>query len=84
MPTPSSIARLTDVERSESTVVLTSDDGNIYERTHPVNQDIQLTAELSVRETVTGATFKGQTLQRGRTVVLDLGTVTVEATVVTA
>ncbi|WP_313692501.1 DUF4330 family protein [Halorarum halobium] len=76
------LARVTDVERDNATVVLTSDDGNIYEREHPVNQDLTLTAELAVRETSTGLTFKGRSVQQGSTVVLDLGSVTVSATVV--
>lgn len=76
------LARITDVERESATVVLTSDDGNIYEREHPTNQDLTVTADLSVRETSTGLTFKGRTVQQGSTVVLDLGSLTVEATLV--
>ncbi|QLG28674.1 DUF4330 family protein [Halorarum halophilum] len=76
------LARLTNVERESATVVLTSDDGNIYEREHPTKQDLTVTADLSVRETSTGLTFKGRTIQQGNTVVLDLGSITVEATVV--
>lgn len=76
------IARLTDVERAPSTVVLTSDGGRIYERDHPVNVDLTVTADLAVRETSSGITFKGEVIQQGSTVVLDLGEVTVEATVV--
>lgn len=75
-------ARITDVERRNSTVVLTSDSGEIYERKHPVNQDLTLTVDLSVRETATGVQFKGATIQQGSTVTLDLGSVTVRATVV--
>lgn len=75
-------ARVTNVEREPSTVVLTSDGGEIYEREHPTKQDLTVTADLSVRETSTGLTFKGRTVQQGNTVVLDLGSITVEATVV--
>ena len=74
-------ARITNVERENATVVLTSDDGRIYEREHPVNQDLTLTAKLSVRKTAGGVTFKGRTIQQGSTVTLDLGSVTVRATV---
>ncbi|MFD1597490.1 DUF4330 family protein [Halobellus rarus] len=81
-PTDETVARITAVERSASTVVLTSQDGQIYEREHPVNQELLLTAELRVRDTATGTTFKGHTLQQGSTVVLDLGSTTIEATVV--
>jgi hypothetical protein len=76
------IADITDVDREAATVILTSRDGNIYEREHPVNQDLTLTADLTVRETETGVTFKGRTIQQGSTVTLDLGTTTVRATVV--
>ncbi|WP_353635032.1 DUF4330 family protein [Halobacterium sp. NMX12-1] len=76
------IADITNVDREAATVILTSRDGNIYEREHPVNQDLTLTADLTVRETETGVTFKGRTIQQGSTVTLDLGTTTVRATVV--
>ena len=41
-----------------------------------------LTAELTVRATDNGIRFKGEFVHQGETVVLDLGTMTVEATVV--
>lgn len=75
------VARITNVERKPATVVLTSDGGEIYERQHPTNRDLTLTAALSVRQTATGVTFKGRTIQHGSTVTLDLGSVTVRATV---
>jgi hypothetical protein len=43
---------------------------------------VTLTADLRVRETNAGLRFKGETLRQGRTVALDFGTVTVEATIV--
>ena len=70
------LARITNVTRRNSTVILTSDGGEIYRREHPVNQDLTVTAELTVRETKSGITFKGEPLQQGSTVVLDLGHVT--------
>jgi hypothetical protein len=76
------VARITNVNRTSSSVILTSQDGNIFEREHPVNQDITFEANLSVRETTTGTTFKGNTIQRGSEIVLDLGDVTIRATVV--
>ncbi|QLG61097.1 DUF4330 family protein [Halorarum salinum] len=75
------LAELTDVQREPSTIVLVSDDGNIYEREHPRNEDVTITADLAVRETATGITFKGEPLQYGSTVTLDLGSVTVTMTV---
>lgn len=77
-----SVVRLIDVDIEPSTVVLTSQDGNIYLREHPVKKDVTLTAELKVRETTTGPTFKGQPLKRGSTIVLDLGTATIQVEVV--
>jgi len=76
------IARITRVQRENATVITRGQDGNIYQRDHPVNQDVTLSANLSVRETDSGVTFKGQTMQQGRVVTLDLGTVTIRATVV--
>lgn len=76
------VARIVEVEREPSTVVITSNDGNIFLRDHPVNNDLTLTAELSVRETTDGLTFKRRPLQQGDTVVLDLGSVTIRATVI--
>jgi|GEM_PF-360618 len=76
------VTRITSVNRTSSSVILTSQDGNIYEREHPVNLDIAFEANLSVRETTTGTTFKGNTIQRGSEIVLDLGDVTIRATVV--
>ena len=76
------IAVITSVDRSNATVILTSQDGQIYEREHPRNQDLTITADLRVRQTTNGVTFKGETIQQGSTVVLDFGSITVRATVV--
>ncbi|WP_226010921.1 DUF4330 domain-containing protein [Halomicrobium salinisoli] len=75
------VAEITGVERENATVVVTSDDGNVYLREHPVDQQVTITADLAVRETADGVLFRGQRIQRGSTVRLDLGDVTVEATV---
>jgi len=76
------VARLESIQRENASVVLISQDGNIYERQHPVNEDVQMTATLSLRETSAGVTFKGELIQQGSTVVLDFGGTTIEATVV--
>jgi hypothetical protein len=76
------VAELKNVAVEPSTMVLTSQDGNVYLRDHPIKEDVTLTADLRVRETNTGVQFKGAPLRQGRTVFLDFGTVTVEATVV--
>ena len=76
------VAELTNVAVEPSTMVLTSQDGNVYQREHPAEEDVTLTADLRVREANAGLQFKGAQLRHGRTVFLDFGTVTVEATVV--
>jgi hypothetical protein len=75
------VAAIIDVEINSSTVVLTSQDGDIFERTHPTKKDVQLVAELRVRETDSGILFKGSKLHNGDVIFLNLGTITVRATV---
>jgi hypothetical protein len=74
-------ATITRKTSANATVVLTSDDGNIYRRQHPVNRDVSLTVDLRARATGSGLTFHGRTLQENSQVVLDLGTTTVRGTV---
>jgi hypothetical protein len=76
------VAEVLNVQVEPAVVTLTSEDGNIYEREHPVNKDVTITAELRVRDTESGVRFKGRTLQEGNQVTLDLGTTTIRATVV--
>jgi len=75
-------AEITDVETEPSIIIATGDDGTVNVVDHPVDRDVTITADLQVRETPTGIRFKGESLRGGSTVVLDLGTVTIEATVV--
>jgi hypothetical protein len=75
------IAVVEDVSVEPAQVVLTSDDGNVYLREHPVKKDVEITAELQVRESITGVSFKGESIRPGDTVLIDLGTVTIRATV---
>jgi hypothetical protein len=75
-------ARVTDVDTEPSIIIATGEDGSVNVVDHPVNRDVTITADLRVRETTTGVTFKGQSIRQGSTVVIDLGTITVEATVV--
>lgn len=77
------IAEVTAVEVEPATVVLTSQDGNVYRREHPVNKDVTITAEIRVREAWAGPRFKADEIQQGRTIVLNFGTVAIEAEVVT-
>jgi hypothetical protein len=76
------IARVTAVERRNASVVVTGDDGRIYEREHPIDEEVTLTVELAVRRTDAGVRFKGAPLQQGDTVVLDLGSATIEGVLI--
>ncbi|WP_162991432.1 DUF4330 domain-containing protein [Halostella salina] len=76
------VARVTDVRTEPASVVLTSDDGNIYEREHPRNEDVYLTVELRARATGDGLRFRTRPLREGTTIGLDLGTVSVSGEVV--
>lgn len=78
------VAQVTAVDVEPSTLITTGDDGSVNVVDHPYNRDVTLTTDLQVRETTTGLEFKGRSLQQGSTVVLDLGTTTIEATVVNA
>ncbi|WP_324665331.1 DUF4330 family protein [Haloarcula sediminis] len=75
-------AYVTGVSTEPSPVVATTANGTVVTGDHPTRYDLTLTTELRVRETATGPQFRGERLQYGSTVVLDLGTVTVETTVV--
>jgi len=75
------VARVTNVNVTPAVITLTSESGDIFEREHPVNKDVTLTAELSIRERETGVRFKGRTLQEGNQITLDLGVTTLTATV---
>jgi hypothetical protein len=77
-------ARLIAVDTKPSLIIATGNNGSVNVVDHPFNREVTLTAELRVRQTTTGLRFKGQPLRQGSEVVLDLGTVTVRATVVSA
>ncbi|PHQ45262.1 hypothetical protein DJ68_13855 [Halorubrum sp. C3] len=76
------IARVTGVETEPSLIIATGDDGSVNIVDHPINREVTITAELQLRETPSGLAFKGDQIRQGSTVTLDLGTATVEATVV--
>ncbi|AUX09467.1 hypothetical protein AArcSl_1841 [Halalkaliarchaeum desulfuricum] len=76
------IARVTDVDVEPSVILIRGEEGELGVYDHPIDRDVTITAELDVRETTAGVRFKGETIRQGSTVTLDLGTVTVEATVV--
>lgn len=75
------VAEITDVDVEPSTVVLTSEDGELRVHDDPINRDVTITAELAVRETTSGVRFKGSSLRQGDSVTLDLGVTTIEPTV---
>lgn len=75
------IASVESVESEPATVILTSDDGNIYERDHPTNRDLYLTLDLRVRSTDQGLEFRLEPLREGSTIRLDFETTAVEGIV---
>lgn len=76
------IARVTDVQTDPSLIITTGDNGSVNIVEHPFNRKVTITTELQVRETTSGLTFKGQAIRQGSEVVIDLGTITIRATVV--
>jgi hypothetical protein len=76
------VARVTGVATEPSLIIATGDDGSVNVVDHPVDREVTITADLQLRETPAGLAFKSEQLRQGSTVTLDLGTVVVEATVV--
>jgi len=75
-------AYVTGVTTEPTPIIGTAQDGSVVINDHPTLRDVTLTTELRVRETEDGVTFRGERLQYGSTVVLDLGPVTVRTTIV--
>lgn len=75
------VARVTAVETEPSLIITTGDNGSVNVAEHPRNRQVRITTELLVREAATGTRFKGSPLRVGSRATLDLGTITVEATV---
>jgi len=75
-------AYVTGVTNEPSPIIATAQDGSVVVNDHPTLRRVTLTTELRVSETVSGIEFRGQRIQYGSTVVLDLGPVTVQTTVV--
>jgi len=76
------VARVSRVSTDPSVIITTGDNGSVNVVDHPYLRDVTITTELGVRETTSGVQFKGKSIQQGSTVVINLGTVTIEATVV--
>ncbi|MBX0324029.1 DUF4330 family protein [Halomicroarcula sp. F13] len=76
------IARITRVNSEPSLIITTGDNGSVNVVDHPFLRDVTITTELQVRETTSGVQFKGDSIQQNSRVVINLGTITIEATVV--
>jgi len=76
------IARISRVSTEPSVIITRGDNGSVNVVDHPFLRDVTITAELQVRETTNGVQFKGESIQQGSSVVINLGTVTIEADVV--
>jgi hypothetical protein len=76
------VARVTAVGTEPSLIITTGENGSVNVVDHPFLREVTLTTDLRVRETTTGPRFKGEPLRQGSTVVIDLGTIVIEAEVV--
>jgi len=76
------VARVTAVDTEPSLIITTGQNGSVNVVDHPFNREVTITTELRVRETTIGPRFKGEPLRQGSTVVVDLGTIVIEADVV--
>lgn len=74
-------AYVTDVTREPSPIITTAQDGSVVVSDHPTLWDVTLTTELRVREGPNGIQFRGERIQYGSTVVLDLGPITLRTEV---
>ncbi|MDT3437123.1 DUF4330 family protein [Haloarcula sp. 1CSR25-25] len=76
------IARISRVDTDPSVIITTGDNGSVNVVDHPFLRDVIITAELQVRETTSGVQFKGEPIQQRSSIVINLGTLTIEADVV--
>ena len=74
-------ARIVEKRAEAASKILTSEDGEIFERTHPRNKDVYLTVDATVRETTGGYQFHARSLKEGNTITLDFRSITVRGTV---
>lgn len=75
-------ATVDSIEREPATVIVESEDGDIYEREHPQNEDVTVAVELETAETDSGVYYRGDRLGIGSDIVLDFERVTVDGTVI--
>ncbi|WP_251344431.1 DUF4330 family protein [Haloplanus halophilus] len=78
------VARITEVVEVEPSLIIVtgSEEASVAVVDHPVKRDVTLRTELQLRETPSGLAFKGEQIRQGSEVVLNLGTITLEATVI--
>jgi hypothetical protein len=74
-------ARLVDVKESPSQTTVTTSDGELILADHPVNKDLTITAELTVRETQSGIFFKRNLIEPGQRITLRFNGVTIRPVV---
>lgn len=77
----SSTPRVVAVEIEPSTMIVTSDRGEVFERDHPNRKDLSLTVDVHVQETNDGYRFESEPLKVGSPITLEFPTVTVEGNV---
>lgn len=64
-----------------ATVIVKTQDGQLYARKHPKRKDVVLTVRLRTRQTPQGTEYAMEPLRIGRNINLDFGTVRVRGTV---
>jgi hypothetical protein len=74
-------ATITDIEREPATEILRTENGEIFARDHPVNEDAHLTLSVEARQADGTLSFHGRLVQSGDDIVLDFGSVTVRGSV---
>lgn len=76
------LVEITSKSTEPAEVILESENGEIFLREHPRNLDVELDADLLVRELEDGSLrFRGESLRTGDTIVLELGQLRVNAEV---
>lgn len=76
------VAEITTITETPTTVGQESEDGNLQDRPHPRHKSVTLTADLTLRDTPHGLTFKHRYIQAGTTITLNLGPITIHPTII--
>jgi hypothetical protein len=77
------VSRVTNVTVEPATVVVESDDGQVYGRDHPRLKDVTLEMELATRQTDDRLYFHGHPIQADSTIILDFDSITVQGRITT-